>query len=188
MDEIKNVLGKWWLVLILGVVALVIGIWMVCSPGKTFMAMSTLLMILFLAMGIGEIVYVIANRKCIPAYGWNLAAAIIIFLLGVGVAVRPFGSEFLLAFLFAFGIFFYGLKGLTNAFTLKAADYKGWWVTLIIGIITTLFGCSLMFHPFFSAAVYGILLGIGIISGSVNLIVTALMMSKAKSVIDKATA
>ena len=183
MDELNKTLGKWWILLVLGILAIALGIWMFANPVETFSAMSTILMILFLAMGVVDIIYIIINRKGIPAYGWNLAVAILIFALGIAVAVRPLGSEVLLAFMFAIGIFFCGLRGLANSFTLKAAGFKGWWATLVLGIINTIFGCVLLFNPMFSVYIYAILLGIAILITGVNLILTAVLMSKTKSAI-----
>ena len=117
MTKIMETLKKWWLVLILGIISIGLGIWALANPGAGFSAVSLIVAIDFIVVGVFSVAYVIANRDIIPAWGWDLVAAIIILLLGIAVAAIPGLSESIAIWLFTFGFIFKGIFSIFKAFT-----------------------------------------------------------------------
>ena len=184
MTKIMETLKKWWLVLILGIISIGLGIWALANPGAGFSAVSLIVAIDFIVVGVFSVAYVIANRDIIPAWGWDLVAAIIILLLGIAVAAIPGLSESIAIWLFTFGFIFKGIFSIFKAFTFKSEGVKGWGWVLALGIITLILGIMLIVNPIVSALSIDLLAAFGMFSFGISMIVTSIQMSKAKSTIE----
>ena len=184
VEGIMDVLKKWWLALIIGILSLILGFIVVANPGRGIEFAKILVIIDFIAVGVISIISVIARRKEIPAWGWNLAGSIILLILGIVIAVTPFLPELIMMFMFTFGFLIKGIQGIFQAFDLKKQGVPGWGWPLAFSILVVIVGIMLVANPLAAFLSIDLLVAIGLIVFGISMISTAIAMSKAKSAID----
>ena len=184
VEGIMDVLKKWWLALIIGILSLILGFIVVANPGRGIEFAKILVIIDFIAVGVISIISVIARRKEIPAWGWNLAGSIILLILGIVIAVTPFLPELIMMFMFTFGFLIKGIQGIFQAFDLKKQGVPGWGWPLAFSILVVIVGIMLVANPLAAFLSIDLLVAIALIVFGISMISTAIAMSKAKSAID----
>jgi len=186
-NVISDTLKKWWLVLIAGILAIILGFTALFSPVDSFGTLSTIGVIVLIASGVVKAINVIKNRNEIPAWGWNLIAALLYVLLGILILSLPFGKDLLLAFMAGFAVTFEGINQIFNAFALKQVEGSGWGWVLALGIITIILGISLISSPIFSMAFVVYFFAFGFIFVGIDLIAASIALSKMKAAVDMGT-
>lgn len=162
----ENYETPWWLVLINGIAALIIGIFLITSPGATTVVLVQFLGIYWLVSGIFQIIAIFIDQT---AWGWKLFAGILGILAGIMVLNHPLWStvlvpSVLIIILGVQGVIF-GILGLIQAF-----QGAGWGAG-IMGAVSILFGVVLLFNPLLGAAALPWVLGIfGIVGGIAGII------------------
>jgi uncharacterized membrane protein HdeD (DUF308 family)/predicted flap endonuclease-1-like 5' DNA nuclease len=152
----------WWLVLIEGIAAIVIGILLLTSPGSTLVVLVRLLGIYFFITGILSIVSIFINST---AWGWKLFSGIIGILAGIVIIDYPLWSALLVpaTFVLVIAVFaiIIGLVSLVHAF-----QGAGWGMG-ILGILSILLGIALFARPIFATISLPIVLGILAVVGGI---------------------
>ncbi|MEF9917668.1 MAG: DUF308 domain-containing protein [Eubacterium sp.] len=184
-DDLEKTIKHWWLFLILGILAIGIGIWMFFNPLGSYVALSFIFAITFLVSGLSSIFITIINRNSIPAWGWNLTSGILMLILGIILLVTPGMSETTLAFYVAFAIMFGGFNTINFAFTLKARNDKHWGLNLALGIIVIILSIILISHPLIGAMTVLIWSSFALISLGVSFCVMAYRLSKTNAEMKK---
>ncbi|MEG0378893.1 MAG: DUF308 domain-containing protein [Eubacterium sp.] len=184
-NELKGTIKHWWVFLILGVLAMGVGIWLMFTPLNGFAALSILFAITFLVAGISSCAVTLINRKTIAAWGWNLAMGIIMLIFGVIMVTNLAMSAEALVFYLAFAIMFSGFNSIGFSFTAKKSGDHRWGWNLALGILVVISSMVLMFHPVFAAFTLVIWASIAFISMGISFLVLAYTMSKAKGEIKK---
>lgn len=183
-ESIMSILKKWWLALIIGILSLILGFIVVANPGRGIGFAKIFVIIDFIAVGVISVISVIARRKEIPAWGWNLAGAIILLILGIVIAVTPGLPEMIMMFMFTFGFLLKGIQGIFQAFEFKKEGVPGWGWTLAFSILVVILGIMLVANPLAAFLSIDLLVAIALIAFGISMISTAIAMSKAKSAID----
>jgi uncharacterized membrane protein HdeD (DUF308 family) len=164
MEDVKEV--PWWLVLIQGISALILGIFLITSPGATTFILIQFLGIYWLISGIFQLIGMFIDST---AWGWKLFAGVLGILAGIAVLNHPLWSTLLvpsiLVIILAVQGIIVGIVGLVQAF--KGAG----WGAGILGALSVLFGIVLLFNPILGAAALPWVLGIfGIVGGIAGII------------------
>jgi uncharacterized membrane protein HdeD (DUF308 family) len=139
-------LFPWRLLLLWGIVALLIGIAFILTPGVTTVLLITFMGAYWLVGGLFAIGSLFLDRTNM---GWILFLAVINILAGIVILLYPlYSTVFLLSFyviLIGFWACFVGASHLYHAFTAKDAG------NAILGILSLIFGLLLLIHPFIAA-------------------------------------
>jgi uncharacterized membrane protein HdeD (DUF308 family)/predicted flap endonuclease-1-like 5' DNA nuclease len=151
----------WWLVLVEGIIAILIGLLFFVNPFRTLTFMVQLLGIYWIAKGLVDIISIFVDRAM---WGWKLVAGIVGIVAGALVLQYPLGStisiSIVLVYVLAFSGIFLGLVGLIQAF--RGAG----WGTGVLGALSIIFGLILLFNPRLAAVSFPWVLGLlGIASG-----------------------
>ncbi|MFA6363470.1 HdeD family acid-resistance protein [Methanoregula sp.] len=167
-------LFPWWLVLIWGFLALIIGIMFLTTPGMTTVIFITFLGAYWLVGGIFSLASLAVDRTNL---GWKIVLAILNLLVGIIILAHPlYSTVILLTFLIiivGFWACFTGCVHLFEAFTRKDAGNG------ILGIFSIIFGILLLIFPLISAALLPFIAGIFAIVIGIAAIVTSFAAKKA---------
>ena len=164
-EELTGAIKHWWVFLILGILAIGLGVWLFFTPANGFAALAIVFAITFLISGLASTAVTLINRKSIPAWGWNLIAN-----MGITADV--------LVFYVAFAILFGGFNTIGFAFTAKSKGDKAWGWTLALGIVVVILSIVLLFHPVFAAFTIVIWAGIAFLSMGISFCTLAYRLSK----------
>jgi uncharacterized membrane protein HdeD (DUF308 family) len=169
--------GRWWLPLVEGILAIVLGLMFLTNPAVTSVGFVLGLGLFWFVVGIIDIVRLFWDRTY---WGWKLFTGILGILAG-GLIVsgilgqnNPLGTAFVVgsAFTFILGIITiaYGVIGLVAAFR-----GEGWWPG-VLGAFGILFGLLVFLNPWAATMALPWSLGIMLIAGGIFLIIAAFQM------------
>jgi len=151
----------WWLILIEGIAALIIGILLIAYPQATFTFMVVLIGIYWLISGLFKIVSIFVDSS---QWGLKLLIGVLGILAGIIVLQYPFISSKTVAWVF---ILVLGIDGIIiGILALIQAFQGGGWGPGVLGILSILFGIVLLANTVISALLLPYVLGVlGIIGG-----------------------
>ena len=165
----------WWLVLIQGLAALILGIAFLAFPYRTLLIVVIFVGAYWFVSGIFSIVSVAIDKTNL---GWKILVGILGIIAGLVIMVYPIYSTILLPTLL---MLFIGVWGLIIGGTHLAAAFgtKDWSMGFI-GVVAIIFGILLIVYPMISAALLPFVLGaLGIVGGIIMIVLAIQMKSMA---------
>ena len=169
MEDVKEV--PWWLVLIQGISALLLGIFLITSPGATTFILVQFLGIYWLVSGIFQLIAMFIDSS---AWGWKLFAGILGILAGIAVLNHPLWSTIMIPSVL---VIILGVQGIIVGIVGLVTAFKGGgWGSGVLGALSILFGLVLLFNPLLGAAALPWVLGIFGIVGGITSIIAAFRM------------
>lgn len=134
---------SWWVLLIQGVAAVIIGAVLLWAPAKTQVETYTILVALlgiyWIISGIMDLVHMFSDHT---AWGWKLFMGLISIIAGSYILMYPIAAAVVLpqVFVLILGIWglTYGIIGIVMAFR------GGGWGLGILGVVSTIFGLILI--------------------------------------------
>jgi uncharacterized membrane protein HdeD (DUF308 family) len=164
----------WWLVLLEGIFALILGVLLLAAPGATVTVAVQIMGFFWLVKGIFQIVSIFISRS---QWGWKLFAGILGIVAGILVLQHPLYSAILVPTLVVWIIAIEGL--IIGAVGLVAAFQGGGWGAAILGVLSIIFGLLLLGNPLLGAQVMVLLLGIFAVIGGISAMVVSLQLRRA---------
>ena len=161
----------WWLILLQGIFAILLGLLLVSSPGMTTLVLVQFLGIYWLIAGAFNIVGIFLDHT---QWGWKLFLGILGILAGILVIQHPLWSTALIPttlviILGVVGLIF-GIMGIVAAFQ------GGGWGPGILGVLAILLGIILLGSPFLGAVALPLIVGIFALIGGIAAVVQAFRM------------
>lgn len=181
----------WWLVLLRGVFAIILGIFAFIWPVATAGAVFWVFGVYAIVDGITGIVQAVANREVDPAWGWLLAIGILGVIAGIIVLSFPFavGTLALLVLLWIIVIWAIvsGIAGIPAAASIAGGG--GRTLGIVWSVLSIVFGIVLGVLIFTSTqgALVGLIYVIGayaVLAGIVLVVVSIQARVGAKRVVD----
>jgi uncharacterized membrane protein HdeD (DUF308 family) len=153
-------LPPWWLVLLEGLAALIIGIYLIISPARTTLFLVQVLGWYWLIIGILTLVYLFMDRTDMI---WKIASGILGIVAGLLILGYPMASAVLLPTSL---ILLVGILGICFGAVSLFWALKTGWGAAIMGVLSILFGLILLSSPYMGVVmlVY-FLAALGIIGG-----------------------
>jgi uncharacterized membrane protein HdeD (DUF308 family) len=136
--------GSGTALLIRGVVAVLFGVLVILWPGPTVIALVFLFGIYAIIDGVTSIGQYIRNKESRSA--WQIVGGIVSVLAGVVALVWPDITALVLAIVIGVWAVILGVSQIALAFEVKKT-VRRWWLWLVTGIVTTLFGLLMMIFP-----------------------------------------
>jgi uncharacterized membrane protein HdeD (DUF308 family) len=151
----------WWLVLLQGIAAVILGIFLLTAPGITLLFLIQVLGFFWLMSGILGIVSIFIDSSL---WGWKLISGILGTLAGLVVLQHPLWSTILIP---AILVFFLGIQGIiSGGANLILAFQGGGWGMGILGVLNIILGLVLLFNPLIGLTVLPLFLGtLGLVGG-----------------------
>ena len=161
----------WWVVLIEGIAAIIIGILLLVRPAITTTVLVQFLGIYWFIVGIIDIVRIFLDSSM---WGWKLFSGIIGILAGIAIIQYPLWATLLvpavLVWVFGFFGIIIGIIGLIQAFQ------SAGWGAGILGVLSILFGLLLIFNAFVASLTLPFIFGILGVVGGIAALVMAFRM------------
>jgi len=151
----------WWLVLIEGIAAILIGFFLLISPATTTIVIVQFLGFYWLISGIFSIISIFIDHSM---WGWKLFAGVLGIIAGILIIQHPLWSTLLVPATLVIVMGVFGLIiGVINLFQ---AFRGGGWGIGILGVLSIIFGLILLANPMLATLGLPLVLGIfGIVFG-----------------------
>jgi uncharacterized membrane protein HdeD (DUF308 family) len=155
----------WWVVLIQGIAAMILGLFFLFQPGMTSIVLIQFVGIWWLFTGVLAIIQLFRDRT---QWGWKLAMGIIGILAGITVLSQPIFSTVLIG---TFYVFVIGIQGLfIGGLDLYRAFNGGGWGAGAMGVLSLIFGLLLISSPLSAALLLPFLFGgLALIFGGISI-------------------
>jgi uncharacterized membrane protein HdeD (DUF308 family) len=160
----------WWLALLQGIAALLLGLMLLTNPAGTLVALITFLGFYWLITGVLAIVRVFVDRD--STWGWSLLIGIIGILAGIAVLNHPMLAAITVPTVLVIVI---GVEGLImGVFELIRGFSGGGAGAFILGIFHVLIGLLLLGRPMALALAVPLVFGFILLIEGVGLLIWAL--------------
>jgi uncharacterized membrane protein HdeD (DUF308 family) len=169
--EMQTTQRPWWLTLVGGILAVLVGAILLWAPAKTkietYQLLVALLGIYWLIQGIFDIVAIFVDHAM---WGWKLFIGLISIIAGGAILVYPIAAAVSLPKIFVLVLGIWGL--MYGVILLIMAFQGGGWAAGILGVLGIIFGIILMVNyaapgmgltMLWTAAVFGVIGGIAMI-------------------------
>jgi len=166
----------WWLVLLQGLAALILGIAFLAWPYRTLMLTVIFLGAYWFVTGIFSIVSIFSNPE---NKGWKILTGILGIIAGAVILIYPYYSTLLLPALLVLFIGFWGL--IIGCTQLAGAFSKKDWSMGLIGIFAIIFGIIIIGEPLITTAMLPFVLGLFGIFGGVVMMIYAFKIKSAQA-------
>ena len=161
----------WWLVLLQGIFAIVLGLLLLSSPGMTTLVLIQFVGIYWLIAGVFNIVGIFLDHSM---WGWKLFVGVLGIIAGLLVIQHPLWSTALIptTLVIILGIMglIFGIVGMIAAFQ------GGGWGAGILGVLSIIIGIALLGSPVMGAVALPYVIGICALVGGIAAIVQAFRM------------
>jgi uncharacterized membrane protein HdeD (DUF308 family)/predicted flap endonuclease-1-like 5' DNA nuclease len=163
----------WWLVLVEGIAAILVGILLFARPAATIIVLIQFLGIYWLITGIFSIISLIWDRS---AWGWKLVSGVLGILAGILIVQNPLWSTLLVPTSLAIVL---GVTGLIIGILqlMKALNGGGWGIG-VLGVLSILLGLLLIARPAIAALSLPWVLGFLLIAGGILAIFGAFQLRR----------
>jgi uncharacterized membrane protein HdeD (DUF308 family) len=159
----------WWLALLQGIAALLLGLMLLTNPAGTLVALITFLGFYWLVTGVLAIVRVFVDRD--STWGWSLLIGIIGILAGIAVLNHPMLAAITVPTVLVIVI---GVQGLImGVFELIRGFSGGGAGAFILGIFHVLIGLLLLGRPMAAALAVPLVFGFILLIEGVGLLIWA---------------
>jgi uncharacterized membrane protein HdeD (DUF308 family)/predicted flap endonuclease-1-like 5' DNA nuclease len=168
----------WWVVLIEGIAAIILGIFLFLRPAATTIVLIQFLGIYWLITGIFSIISLIWNRT---AWGWKIFSGILGIIAGALIIQNPLWSTLLVPTTLALVL---GATGIVIGIIQLIQAFSGaGWGTGILGVLSILLGFLLITRPVLAGlALPWVLAGLLIVGGFLAIIVAFSLRNAVKRV------
>ena len=161
----------WWLVLLQGIFAIVLGLLLLSSPAITTLVLIQFIGIYWLIAGVFNLVGIFLDPT---DWGWKLFAGILGVIAGLLVIQHPLWSTVLIP---ATLIVILGITALVFGIVSLIAVFRGGgWSAGILGALGILIGLALLSAPLISTAALPMVVGALALVGGIAAIVQAFRM------------
>lgn len=148
-----NVIGYdtryWWLLLGGGVLFIVLGVWIILSPEKSYLFLSLLLAVGMLTTGLFESIFSLFHIHKIKDWGWIFVGGLVDTIFGIYVFNYPLLTMILMPLVIGIWMLFRGFMTISSPVTLKALGVKDWVWLMVTSILLILPSLVILIYPFF---------------------------------------
>lgn len=165
----------WWLVVLEGIFAIIIGIFLLSSPILTTIRLVQILGIFWFLGGVLSIISLLVDRE---NPGWKILSGIMGILIGILVFAYPLSPFVILTFL----IILLGVWSVIYGAIRLAWAFKGGGIGMaVLGLLTIVLGILLLLNPLAGAVILPWVYGFSLVVGGIAALIGGLRMRSDKS-------
>ncbi len=147
---------------------LALGVLMIIWPEISAVAVCCILGIICLATGIYQVVRYFNLGFAGLFFRFDLTLGICSILAGILLLLHPAGATVLLPFAVGLYIITGSVFDIQYSVEMRRWRIGNWWLSMVLGIISTIFAFFLMLNPFQGVSALMIFIGISLIVGSIQ--------------------
>lgn len=176
-DAMRGVVRKtWWIPLIQGIAAAIIGVLLLTNPATTLISIALFLGAYWLVGGIFDIIGAFTRRNADKGWLWSLLAGIISIIAGLFLISQPVAGAVILpvtlTLLIGAGAIVSGIFNIIWAIRARnEIQGEGW--LILWGILSILFGIYVLLNPGASAVALVLAIAILGIVGGIAMVIFA---------------
>jgi uncharacterized membrane protein HdeD (DUF308 family) len=169
LDRKQQQSSVWWLSLLQGIAAILLGLLLLSAPGATLVALMTFLGFYWLITGVLALVRVFVDRS--TSWIWSLLSGVVGILAGVFVLNHPMLAAVTVPTVL---IVILGLEGLIMGVSEIIRGFSGGGAgAFILGVINVLLGLLLLGRPMVAALAVPFVFGVLLLVEGVGLVIWA---------------
>lgn len=157
-DRAMEPVRHWWMYLIIGVLAFILGVFMLVNPAITYEMMTLLLGLALMVFGIIELIVGLFSRNIFVTRAAVLIGAILNIVLGILLAANPGIAAITLPLILGMWMLYQSFMMISYAGDLKGFNVKGYGLTLFCGIVLLILALLILLRPMtvgvFTVAIY----------------------------------
>lgn len=158
----------WWLVLLEGIAAVILGLLLFSNPRSTMLVLVQVLGIYWLIKGVFAIVSIFIDSSM---WGWKLVVGVLGIVAGILVLQNPIWSSVLVPTVL---VVILGIEGIIIGAVNLVQAFKGaGWGAGILGVLSILLGLVLLTNAFIASFALAYVLGIFMVIGGIAAVVMA---------------
>ena len=146
--KIEKTIKRWYLMLIVGIIFVVMGIWTFTTPLTSYAALSIVFALGFLINGITEVVFALGNRDY--NWGWSLALGILSAIVGILMLLNPGITMATLPYYVGFTLLFRSISGMVTAYEMQEYGILDWGSLMVNAVLGLLLSFILLWNPVFA--------------------------------------
>lgn len=164
--------------IVMSVIFILGGIVMIAAPGTSAEVICTAAGITAAVFGAVKLVSYFSKDLFRLAFQFDLAAGILLLILGIAMAVRPQMFLGMVGFIFGIGVMADGLLKIQTALDAKTFGVSKWWLILAAAVFAGIVGLFLIIDPLSGASAAAVLMGISLLAEGLLNLVTVLTAVK----------
>jgi uncharacterized membrane protein HdeD (DUF308 family) len=158
----------WWLVLLEGIAAVILGLLLFSNPRSTMLVLVQVLGIYWLIKGVFAIVSIFIDSSM---WGWKLFVGVLGIIAGILVLQNPIWSSVLVPTVL---VIILGIEGIIIGVVNLVQAFQGaGWGAGILGVLSILLGLVLLTNAFIASFALAYVLGIFMVIGGIAAVVMA---------------
>lgn len=178
-EKASRSIKNWWLYLISGILCVVAGVFVFCNPRSSFIALSSLIGIVFLVSGITELIVAVTSRNFFMTRGYNILGGILDLFVGILLCANPRFNALALPVIAGIWLMYHSFMIIGLAGDFKSLNVKGANWGILAGVLLLILSFFIVFKPFsFGAGLLTILLGIAFVLFGLVLIIGSIRLKK----------
>lgn len=163
------------------VILLVVGLIMLFLPGLTNKIIGVVIGAMMLLSGF-NMVYKYMKRDGAKLYSFNMIFGIILFVLGLIIILMPFTVSSFVTVCLGLYLIVTGANKITYGVWFKIGNDPSWLITVVIGIMLTVFGVMVIVNPFSSLTITKLVGAFFIISSVLDITDTILLRKRSDEI------
>lgn len=179
IEDSKQAIRYWWLLLLVGILLLLAGVGTFLFPVRSYLGLSMLFGWVILLAGAMEVVLATSSRHLITGRGWMLAGGIIEIILGVILVLNIGLSASTLPIFLGFWLLMRAFATIGLGGDMRALQIGGSGWTLFTGILLLLCSLWILIQPAVGTAAVIIWVGISLLFAGAGACSLALQLRKA---------
>ena len=155
----KNRRKNWWMYLLRGILFVIVAAIIFRNPLSSLISLTAVVGFITILTGVLFIAGSLMVRKFYGKWGWTFALGILDIVLGGILLFYPALTAPLLVIFIGTWAVAIGLLESGLSFGLKKLRFKKWWILLLIGLMSVLFGGIIIFKPLVGAISVSVFMG-----------------------------
>ncbi len=143
MEPVKH----WWMYLMIGILAFILGVFMLINPAITYEMMTLLLGLALLIFGVIEMIVGIFSRNIFVSRAAVIIGAVLNIVLGILLAANPGIAALTLPLILGMWMLYQSFMTISYAGDLKNFKVKGYGLTLFCGIVLLVLAMLILLRP-----------------------------------------